>query len=114
MDDRLSQRLVPDELWELVHPLLPEFSARPQGGGTAPADDRAVFTAIVYVLIRHDGSSTSTWPASRSTICQGTSNESGKNRPIMRTVTIRHRTLTCDQDSVQFRTAFPRPRSGEP
>jgi len=26
------------------------FQARPQGGGTAPADDRAVFTAIVFVL----------------------------------------------------------------
>lgn len=48
--DRLSQRLVPDELWELVGPLIPQFSQRPQGGGTAPAGDRAVFTAIVYVL----------------------------------------------------------------
>jgi transposase len=48
--DVLSQRLVPDELWELVEPLLPEFSARPQGGGIAPMDQRAVFTAVVYVL----------------------------------------------------------------
>lgn len=48
--DRLSQRLVPDELWALVQPLIPQFTPRPQGGGTAPADDRAVFTAIVYVL----------------------------------------------------------------
>lgn len=46
----LSQRLVPDELWELVAPLLPSFAARPQGGGTAPCDERAVFTAVVYVL----------------------------------------------------------------
>ncbi|MFI6645784.1 transposase [Streptomyces sp. NPDC050504] len=46
----LSQRLVPDELWELVAPLLPSFAARPQGGGTAPCDERAVFTAAVYVL----------------------------------------------------------------
>jgi transposase len=48
--DRLSLRLVPDELWALVEPLLPRFKVRPQGGGTAPVDERAVFTAIVYVL----------------------------------------------------------------
>jgi transposase len=48
--DELSQRLVPDELWALVEPLIPGFAARPQGGGTAPVDDRAVFTAIVFVL----------------------------------------------------------------
>jgi transposase len=46
----LSQRLVPDGLWEIVEPLLPRFDRRPQGGGTAPIDQRAVFTAIVYVL----------------------------------------------------------------
>jgi transposase len=48
--DRLSLRLVPDDLWALVDPLIPQFQARPQGGGTAPLPDRAVFTAIVYVL----------------------------------------------------------------
>ena len=46
----MSLRLVPDELWALAEPLIPKFKARPQGGGTAPVDDRAVFTAIVYVL----------------------------------------------------------------
>lgn len=46
----LSQRLVPDGLWDLVAPLLPSFASRPQGGGTAPLDERAVFTAVVYVL----------------------------------------------------------------
>ncbi|WTT98082.1 IS5 family transposase [Streptomyces sp. NBC_00076] len=46
----MSKRLVPDELWRLVAPLLPPFAARPQGGGTAPRDQRAVFTAVVYVL----------------------------------------------------------------
>ncbi|MFF8597047.1 IS5 family transposase [Streptomyces sp. NPDC015220] len=46
----LSKRRVPDELWKLAAPLLPSFAARPQGGGTAPCDDRAVFTAVVYVL----------------------------------------------------------------
>ncbi|WP_406603452.1 IS5 family transposase [Nocardia aurantia] len=46
----MSLRLVPDELWELAEPLLPEFRARPQGGGVSPVDQRAVFTAVVYVL----------------------------------------------------------------
>lgn len=48
--DQLPKRLVPDELWALAEPLLPEFSPRPQGGGTAPIDERAVFTAVVFVL----------------------------------------------------------------
>ena len=43
----MSLRLVPDELWASVEPLIPKFKARPQGGGTAPVDNRAVFTAIV-------------------------------------------------------------------
>ncbi|MFD9034511.1 transposase [Streptomyces sp. NPDC059567] len=46
----LSKRLAPDELWELAAPLLPSFATRPQGGGTAPCDERAVFTAMVYAL----------------------------------------------------------------
>lgn len=50
MSSDLSQRLVPDDLWRLVAPLLPPFTPRPQGGGTAPRDERAVFTAVVYVL----------------------------------------------------------------
>lgn len=50
MIDELSRRLVPDELWELAEPLLPKFGLRKQGGGTAPTDQRAVFTAVVYVL----------------------------------------------------------------
>lgn len=49
MADSLSLRLVPDSLWEIVEPLIPEFVPRRQGGGTAPAE-RAVFTAIVFVL----------------------------------------------------------------
>ncbi|MEU4842463.1 IS5 family transposase [Nocardia testacea] len=50
MVDRLAQRLVPDALWDIVKPLLPEFAPRRQGGGTAPVDERAVFTAVVFVL----------------------------------------------------------------
>jgi len=45
--DALSERLVPDELWTLVEPLILPFVRRRQGGGTGPVDDRAVFTAIV-------------------------------------------------------------------
>ncbi|MGW7080812.1 transposase [Streptomyces sp. NPDC054871] len=50
MDNDLSRRLVPDELWALAAPLLPAFAPRAQGGGTAPRNERAVFTAVVYVL----------------------------------------------------------------
>jgi transposase len=48
--ERLGQELVPDGLWQIVEPLLPPQAERPQGGGTRVRDDRAVFTAIVYVL----------------------------------------------------------------
>ncbi len=37
-------------MWDIAEPLIPKFAARRQGGGTAPVDDRAVFTAIVFVL----------------------------------------------------------------
>ncbi|WUH88940.1 transposase [Streptomyces sp. NBC_00433] len=47
----LAQRLVTDDLWQLVEPLLPAFGFRRQGGGTAPVDGRKVFTAVVYVLM---------------------------------------------------------------
>ncbi|MGF6884619.1 hypothetical protein ABIA39_007200 [Nocardia sp. GAS34] len=48
--DKLSKRFVPDELWASAEPLLPEFTPHPQGAGTAPTDERAVFTAVVFVL----------------------------------------------------------------
>jgi len=50
MGQELARRLVPDRLWELTEPLLPSFTPRSQGGGSPPLDDRAVFTAVVYVL----------------------------------------------------------------
>lgn len=50
MIDSLSQRLVPDEMWTLVEPLIPPAKVRPQGGGRSRTDPRAVFTAIVFVL----------------------------------------------------------------
>ncbi|GAA1181009.1 hypothetical protein GCM10009654_42770 [Streptomyces hebeiensis] len=31
-------------------PVAAAFAARPTGGGTAPCDERVVFTAVVYVL----------------------------------------------------------------
>jgi transposase len=37
-------------LWRIVEPLIPPQRKRPQGGGTRYVEDRAVFTAIVYVL----------------------------------------------------------------
>ncbi|WP_375256756.1 transposase [Streptomyces sp. MNP-20] len=47
----LSRRLVRDELRESAGPLLPSlYSTRPPGGGTAPVDERAMCTAVVYVL----------------------------------------------------------------
>lgn len=49
MAKRLVRELVPDGLWEIVEPLIPPQTERPQGGGTRHVDNRAVFTAIVYL-----------------------------------------------------------------
>lgn len=51
MSDELARRLVPDRLWQIAEPLIPPHRLRPQGGGRSRADDRAVFTAITFVLI---------------------------------------------------------------
>ncbi|MEU2718206.1 transposase [Streptomyces sp. NPDC007205] len=50
MKYELARRLVPDGMWRLVEPLLPSFTGRRQGGGTAPLNERQTFTAVVYVL----------------------------------------------------------------
>ncbi len=50
MTRELARRIVPDGVWTLVRPQLPLFAGRQQGGGTAPVDERQVFTAVVYVL----------------------------------------------------------------
>ena len=50
MAGELARRLVPDDLWELVEPLIPPPRTRPQGGGRSRADNRAVFSAIAFVL----------------------------------------------------------------
>ncbi|WP_445067663.1 IS5 family transposase [Streptomyces sp. SAS_281] len=46
----LAWELVPAGLWKIAAPLIPPFQPRQQGGGTAPAADRKVFTAVVYLL----------------------------------------------------------------
>lgn len=50
MDSQLAIRLVPDELWAIVAPLLPPPKPRSHGGGLTPIDDRAVFAAVAYVV----------------------------------------------------------------
>jgi len=46
----MARPLVPDELWEVVQPLLPRPRARPGKRGRPPVDDRACLTGIVFVL----------------------------------------------------------------
>ena len=41
---------VPDELWEIIEPLLPRHKARPGQRGRPPVDDRACLTGIIVVL----------------------------------------------------------------
>ena len=41
--------LVDDGFWEVLEPLLP--ARRPRGTGRPRVEDRAAFTAIVYVLV---------------------------------------------------------------
>ncbi len=50
MSGELARRLVPDDLWQLLEPLIPLPRTRPQGGGRSRADNRAVFSAIAFVL----------------------------------------------------------------
>ena len=45
----MAKPLVPDELWEIVEPLLPPHPPRPRGG-RRPVDDRACFAGILFVL----------------------------------------------------------------
>jgi transposase len=46
----LAARLVPSALWTIVEPLIPPVKIRRQGGGRSRVSDRAIFTAIVFVL----------------------------------------------------------------
>ncbi|MFE5690850.1 transposase, partial [Streptomyces sp. NPDC056512] len=45
----LTERLVPDGLWELFQRVVPEVPTRPQGGGRRRHGDREVLAAIVFV-----------------------------------------------------------------
>jgi transposase len=46
----LPDRLVPDELWALVEPLLPPPPPREHGGRPRQIPDRACFAAVVFML----------------------------------------------------------------
>src|SRR5215212_8906561 len=48
-EDAMPKLLVPDELWELVEPLLPKRIPSPKGGHP-PVDDRVCLTGILFVL----------------------------------------------------------------
>ncbi|WSE11849.1 IS5 family transposase (plasmid) [Streptomyces sp. NBC_01445] len=45
----MTERLVPDGLWELFQRVVPEAPTRPQGGGRRRHGDREVLAAIVFV-----------------------------------------------------------------
>jgi transposase len=45
----MAKPLVPDELWEIVEPLLPPEKPKPKGG-RPPIPDRACLTGILFVL----------------------------------------------------------------
>ena len=45
----IVERLVPDELWELFHRVVPKAPSWPQGGGRRRHGDREVLAAIVFV-----------------------------------------------------------------
>jgi len=48
-EDPMAKPLVPDELWEVVEPLLPPHPPRPKGG-RPPVPDRACLAGILFVL----------------------------------------------------------------
>ena len=45
----MAKKLVTDELWEVIEPLLPEEPPKPKGGRPR-IDDRAALTGILFVL----------------------------------------------------------------
>jgi len=45
----LAKPILPDELWELIGPLLPPEPPKPKGGRPR-VPDRACLTGILYVL----------------------------------------------------------------
>jgi transposase len=49
MTTALVEELVPDQLWQLVAPLLPLPPRPPYGGRRRTVPDRSCFAAIVYM-----------------------------------------------------------------
>jgi transposase len=45
----MAKPLLPDDLWEVIAPLLPEWTPSPKGGQPPPTD-RAALTGILFVL----------------------------------------------------------------
>src|SRR5262249_5231096 len=45
----MAQPLLPDELWELIRPLIPPHPPQPKGGRPF-LDDRKVLTGILFIL----------------------------------------------------------------
>jgi transposase len=45
----MASRLLPDELWNEIQALFPEYQASPDGG-RPPKDTRQVLTAVLFVL----------------------------------------------------------------
>ena len=45
----MAKRLVPDDLWAAIAPLLPPARPKPKGG-RPPVPDRAALTGIIFVL----------------------------------------------------------------
>ena len=46
----MAKPLVPDELWEVVRPMLPKHRRKPGGRGRPPVDDRDALGGILFVL----------------------------------------------------------------
>ena len=45
----MAKPLLPDELWEVIEPLLPKWTPSPKGG-QPPVTDRAALTGILFIL----------------------------------------------------------------
>jgi transposase len=45
----MAKPLLPDELWEVIEPILPRYSPSPKGGRPRTADRKAL-TSILFVL----------------------------------------------------------------
>src|SRR5688572_25369298 len=46
----MAKPLLPDELWEVIEPLIPPREPHGEKGGRPPVDDRAALTGILFVL----------------------------------------------------------------